>query len=102
MSDTRPNTPPTRLNDFIADQFVSDAKKIAALKARVAELEAVSSEIAPLDRNAIIEALESALRYIQHVGANHIMCGQPHPQQWIVDKLEEVIRALKNAAPEEK
>ena len=46
---TRPNTPPTRLNDFIADQFVSDAKKIAALKARVAELEAVSSEIAPLN-----------------------------------------------------
>ena len=30
---------------------------------------------------------DGALRYIQHVGANHTMRGKPHPQQWIVDGL---------------
>lgn len=40
------------------------------------------------------EAMEPALRYIQHVGANHTMRGEAHPQQRIVDLLT---RALKNA-----
>ena len=30
---------------------------------------------------------QAALNYIQHVGANHVMRGEPHPQQWIVDGL---------------
>lgn len=29
-----------------------------------------------------------ALAYINHVGANHTMRGEPHPQQWLVDKLQ--------------
>lgn len=37
------------------------------------------------------EMIESALRYIQHVGANHVMRGEAHPQQWIVDGLERIL-----------
>jgi hypothetical protein len=32
--------------------------------------------------------VRDALAYIKHVGANHTMRGEPHPQQWLVDKLE--------------
>jgi len=32
-------------------------------------------------------AMEPALRYIEHIGANHVMRGEPHPQQKIVDDL---------------
>jgi hypothetical protein len=34
------------------------------------------------------DIMRSALAYIKHVGANHTMRGQPHPQQWLVDKME--------------
>lgn len=39
------------------------------------------------------ETIEAALRYIQHVGANHVMRGEAHPQQWIVDGLERILSA---------
>lgn len=38
------------------------------------------------------EAMRDALAYIKHVGANHTMRGEPHPQQWIVDKLEALLK----------
>lgn len=34
------------------------------------------------------DTFQAALNYIRHVGANAVMRGQPHPQQWIVDGLE--------------
>ena len=37
---------------------------------------------------------QAALNYIQHVGANHVMRGEPHPQQWIVDGLLAVAPSL--------
>jgi hypothetical protein len=37
--------------------------------------------------------LRDALAYINHVGANHTMRGEPHPQQWLVDKLEAAVNA---------
>jgi hypothetical protein len=45
------------------------------------------------DAMLISEALRAALNYINHVGANHTMRGQPHPQAWLVDKLEAAIQA---------
>ena len=63
---------------------------------RVALLAALS-EIAPT-RDAVLEAVEPALRYIQHVGANAVMRGEPHPQQWIVDKLEALLKSNNAAA----
>src|SRR5690348_7469879 len=49
----------------------------------------LGAEINRLEREnaALREAAEPALRYIQHVGANHTERGEPHPQRWIVDKL---------------
>lgn len=35
------------------------------------------------------EIYEGALNYIRHVGANHVMRGEPHPQAWLVDGLEQ-------------
>lgn len=45
------------------------------------------------------EILEAALNYIKHIGANHTMRGEPHPQQWIVDGLERVLSAPSHEAP---
>ena len=39
---------------------------------------------------------DAALNYIRHVGANHVMRGDPHPQQWIVDGLERCGRSEEN------
>ena len=41
------------------------------------------------------KVMQDALNYIRHVGANHVMRGQPHPQQWIVDELEAVLKERK-------
>jgi hypothetical protein len=37
------------------------------------------------------EVLRDALAYINHVGSSHVMRGQPHPQEWLVKKLEAAI-----------
>lgn len=38
--------------------------------------------------------VEAALNYIKHVGANHTMRGQEHPQAWLVRDLEGAIAFL--------
>ena len=43
----------------------------------------------------IAKTLDDALRYIQHVGANHVMRGQPHPQQWLVENLQSAIKVIR-------
>ena len=47
------------------------------------------------------EIYQGALNYIQHCGANQIMRGEPHPQQWLVDGLLAAAPEAKepNAAP---
>ena len=42
------------------------------------------------------EIYQGALNYIQHVGANNVMRGELHPQQWLVDGL--IAAAPTNAA----
>lgn len=44
----------------------------------------------------LFDTLDSALAYINHVGANHTMRGQPHPQQWLVENLESAKKVLMN------
>lgn len=52
---------------------------------------------APLDDKGSVsvpfEVLDTALNYIKHCGANAVMRGQPHPQQWIVDGLTAAMSA---------
>jgi len=43
------------------------------------------------------EIYQGALNYIQHVGANNVMRGELHPQQWLVDGM--LAAAPTNAAP---
>lgn len=43
---------------------------------------------------ALIDAAEPALRYIEHVGANHVMRGEPHPQEKIVTDLQAALTDL--------
>lgn len=45
----------------------------------------------PVESYAVAETAElvrDALAYIKHVGSNYTERGQPHPQQWLVEKLE--------------
>lgn len=44
-----------------------------------------------LHKDSYRNILEGALRYIEHVGANHTMRGEPHPQQWLVDGLRIIL-----------
>lgn len=44
-----------------------------------------------------IETLESALNYIKHTGSNFTVKGLPHPQQHIIDDLEELIENKRNS-----
>ena len=39
---------------------------------------------------AEVMTIRAALNYIKHVGANQTERGLPHPQQWIVDELEDI------------
>lgn len=38
-----------------------------------------------------VEHLTAALNYVKHIGAGHIMRGEPHPQQHIVDWLTDAL-----------
>lgn len=42
----------------------------------------------------IKKTLTDALAYINHVGANHTMRGNPHPQEWLVKDLEAAIASM--------
>jgi hypothetical protein len=44
--------------------------------------------------------VEAALNYINHVGSNWTMRGEPHPQQWIVDGLAAFLAAPSEAPRE--
>jgi hypothetical protein len=48
------------------------------------------------DFEIIKDALETAERYISHIGANYTEAGKPHPQQLLLDKLNEALRILKD------
>ena len=55
------------------------------------ETEAPNVSATPNRNDAVqvpLMVFNAALNYIRHVGANHTMRGEPHPQQWIVDGLE--------------
>ena len=39
------------------------------------------------------KVLRAALPYVKHCGANQVMRGEPHPQQWLVDKMQAAIDA---------
>lgn len=66
---------------------------------RIQDQRSAASETAGMNGFVRVPLLicNGALNYICHVGANHVMRGQPHPQQWLVDGLE---AALKDAAPQ--
>ena len=75
-------------NEEMIDQFFTEhgkdcntaADELDALRARVQEL---------------FEVLAPALNYINHVGANYVMRGQPHPQQKIIDALKAALAKVK-------
>lgn len=54
-----------------------------------------------MDDKDALELLQGALNYIKHVGANQTMRGQQHPQQWLVDGLEQLLHAEEAKKAEE-
>ena len=69
-------------------RYVINGKNYCARHEHMGKIEQLRAELTKAR-----EAIEPALRYIQHVGANAVMRGQPHPQQWIVDALESVMKS---------
>lgn len=47
------------------------------------------------------QTVQDAINYIEHVGANWTMRGQPHPQQWILDNLHAMLAAAPSHNKEE-
>lgn len=50
-------------------------------------------------KETAIDAVETAIRYIENCGANQTMKGLPHPQQLLLDKLDQALIFL-DSSPE--
>lgn len=79
--------------DAIWKCIVDAEDRITTREQSYALREAAKNGIEELERqNAeLLDAAKPALNYIEHVGANWTERGEPHPQQWIVDRLRAAI-----------
>jgi hypothetical protein len=71
-----------------ADKSTSKARLVSAEDLRTVLLALRASPPEAEGVSVPRTVYDAALNYIRHVGANHVMRGEPHPQQWIVDGLE--------------